>query len=72
MKSDTTKTFTAYGFLKVDCTLQISRSNNKPDRDSFVKNASVGDGNGTKSKISNQRLATKITHILSPKVIKLS
>ena len=65
MKSDTIKTFTAYGFLKVGCTLEISRSNNKPDRNFFVKNASAGDGNGSKSEITNQRLVTKIVRLVT-------
>ena len=33
VKSDTDKRFTEYGFLQVECTLQISRTNNKQDRD---------------------------------------
>ena len=39
VKSDSTKRFAAYGFLKVDCTLHISRTNNKRDRGIFVKTA---------------------------------
>ena len=31
VKSDTTKIFTAFGFLKVDCILQTSRTNKKQD-----------------------------------------
>ena len=57
--------FAAYGFLKVDCTLQTSRTNNKRDRDTFFKNMNAGDGNGSKSETTNQRTATKITHRLS-------
>ena len=40
VKFDTTMTkrLTAYGFLKVDCTLQTSETTNKQDRDTFVKN----------------------------------
>ena len=37
VKSDTCKRLAAYGFLKVGCTLQISGTTNKQDRDTFVK-----------------------------------
>ena len=53
--------------LMVDCTVQMFRSNNKQDRDTFVKNMNAGDGNS-----SNKSTGTKITHILSPKLMKLT
>ena len=53
VKSDITKRFAAYGFLKVVCTLETSGTNNKPDRDTFVKNANSGDGDGSKSETIN-------------------
>ena len=59
VKSDTTKRFAACGFLKVDCKLQTSRTNNKQDRDTFVKNVNAGDGNGSKSKTTNESTVTK-------------
>ena len=70
VKSDTTKRFAAYGFLTVNCTWETSRTNNKRDRDTFVKHINVGDSNGCKSKTTNQSTATKITHRLSLKLIK--
>ena len=59
VKSDTTKRFVAYGFLKFDRTFQTSRINNKQDRDNFVKNGNAGDSN-------------KITLRLSPKLVNVS
>ena len=38
VKSDTTKSFVAYGFLKVDSTLQTSTTNNKQDLGTFMLN----------------------------------
>ena len=72
VKSDTIKRFAAYGFLKVDCTLQTSKTYNKRDRDTFVKNMNAGEANGSKSETTNKSTATKITHRLSPKLLKLS
>ena len=72
VKSDTTKGFAACGFLNIDCTLQISRSNNKQDKATFVKNVNVGGGNGSNSNTTNESTLTKITQRLSPKLVKLS
>ena len=36
VKFDITKRFTAYGFIKVDCTLETSRTNNKSDLGTFM------------------------------------
>ena len=72
VKSDITKRFVAYDFLKVYCTLQTSRTNNKQDSDTFVKNVNAGDGNSSKSNTTNESTAANITHRLSPKVMKLS
>ena len=68
VKSDTPKICS----IKVDCTLQTSKTNNKQDRDTFVKNVNAGDGNGSKSKTTNESTVTKITHRMSPKLMKLS
>ena len=38
VKSDTTKSFTVYGFLEVDCTLQTNSTNNKQDTTTFILN----------------------------------
>ena len=72
VKFDITKRFPTYGFLKGDCTLQTSRSNNKQDRDTFVKKVNVGDGNGFNCYTTNESTLTKITQRLSPKLMKLS
>ena len=70
IKSDSTKRFAAYGFLKVDFTLETFRTNNKLDRDSFVKNVNVGDGNGSKSKTTNESTVTKNHSQTVPKADK--
>ena len=58
VKSDSTKRFSANGFLKVYCTLQTSRSNNKRDRNTFVKNMNAGDSNGSKTETTTDSTVT--------------
>ena len=36
VKYDTTKTFAGYGFLKLECTLQTTGTNNKLDMGTFM------------------------------------
>ena len=57
VKSDITKRFPAYGFLKVDCTLETSRTNNKQDISDVMltrPNLTLKEGSEVKSDITKR------------------